>query len=134
LLYSRNYNNKSAFPTVPPNYSGVAFMEKESAKDEDLQSIETNALAEHAGDDERKCPRRPLDKMPSRKTVHREAPIEGECAVCDTKNECTDHTEHRPSLSYEDLLLIGLILLLMQNGADIDIIMILGFILFSTMF
>lgn len=133
-MYSRNYNNKSAFPSVPPNYSGVAFMENGSAKGEDLQSMKSDTVAEHAEDDERKCPRRPLDKMPHRKTVHREETIEGECAVCDTKKECTEHTEHRPSLSYEDLLLIGLILLLMQNGADTDIIMILGFILFSTMF
>ncbi len=134
MLYSRNYNNRSGFPSVPPNYSGVAFTEPHPPKNEELQNSHTDNASECAEDDERKCPRRPLDKMPHREVPRHDEPIECECAPCDAKTERSDNIGHKPSLSYEDLLLIGLILLLMQNGADTDLIMILGFILFSTMF
>jgi len=119
-FYSRKFN-------VPPNYSGVAYQEIEDTEDirsdaeEPAQAIPASATKSRLLQPKGKFRRKKPEILPipsAKKRGRNKRRSKGGLSIL-SKN----------SFTMEDIMLAGLILLLLSNDADIEIVIILGFLL-----
>lgn len=116
-FYSRKF-------AVPPNYSGVAYQQAEETlplAEESLAATPTSAVKSRLLQPKGKFRRKkseisPLPRAEKRSKSKRRS--KGNLSIPSIK-----------SFTTEDILLAGLILLLLINEADIEIVIILGFLL-----
>lgn len=109
-MYSRNFSRDRSAPPPPPSYSGVMYPCEE-------------ACAE--------CAEQSAPSLPDTPCPKRSVPEKGEDLCESEEKRGLFDTLFARSLTFEDLLLVGLILLLIDSGADDELLILLAFLLLA---
>ncbi len=107
-MYSRNFGTNRSAPPPPPSYSGVMYPREEVQEELSREEQpEENAITLSGGE------------YRAEKTEER------------AEKKGLLGTLFGRTLTFEDLLLVGLIIMLMDSGADDELLIILAFLLLA---
>lgn len=128
-MYSRKFNQSS----IPPDYSGVSFRQREYEMSTEPypQEEDRNSSPRYPVED-RHCPS-PAHKFKFKPTPGRKAPAFPPKKTDETAKESKYSPSTGSLLSHsftmEDIVLAGLILLLLNSECDNELLLVLGFLL-----